>query len=783
MMLPNSVLKKIAEMLVRRRWILFVVVLLLTTVLSTLARGLHFDGSVDVWFAENDPAQLRRDTFQKVFGNQHSVLILLEPDDGVDLFSPAKAETLYTMVRRLEQKTPFLKQVLWVGDVEIVEPEGDGILISRLLDHAPPFSADETFKARKRALAEPDFINRYISEDGRALAVLIDLNHYPIKEKSPGIQVAKAVAKTLEETNLDGVQVSVVGEPVFMAGYTALAAQQTPMLFGLCLLVQLAMLALLTRTVASTFTPLFIVLLSVAWTFGFIGLAGYDLNLMIIGLPIILVCVCVGDAVHLITAFSTNFHAGMMRREAMVQAVEKTFWPCLLTTLTTAAGFFSFIAAPMRPFQQMAFYVPAGILAAFVLTFVLVPCFYLIGKKNPSLPKVKMGSTPRNNRTDAFFNFLANFVIENPRKIAVSFILLCLIGAAGAYFVRIESNNNRLMTSEVPLRQAIDRVDAAMGGSMAIDIMLDSGMPDGIKHADFIERMEKLESFIAQHPLVVNTTSVLEPIKKTRAAVYGASSTEGMLPQTDQEVVEYLFLYEMAGGNQLDRLVSFDSSMARINARTSSLGTEEGKQLRNDIQKAAQRIMSPDTTVTMSGSIDLTVALNKNVAKGQNTSFALALVFICLLMMLVARSVKMGLISMVPNVVPVLMVLGLLGVTGIYMDTVLMTVSAMILGVATDDTIHFFLRLREEFLRTGRYDKAVRNALLGIGRPLLFTTITLSAGFSVLATSVMVGWIKIGLLSGYAFTWALIADFMFFPALFILVRPFGEERTIATNGE
>lgn len=779
----HSISLRLAEIIVRFRWLLLVLALIMTAVLVNFAKGLQFDGSVDVWFADNDPAELRRNEFRETFGNQHSVLILLEPEQGADLLSVEKAATIYEMVQQLELSTPFLKQALWIGSVEIVEPEGEGIRISRLFEHAPPFTAAETEQARTRAMEEPEFINRYISPDGRSLAILLDLYEYPEGVKSPEMQVAQAVGSVVKGVDLSGIRISVVGEPVFMQGYTALAGQQTPMLFGMCLAVQLVLLALLTRTVASTFTPLFIVLLSVAWTFGIIGLAGYDLNLMVIGLPIILVCVCIGDAVHLITAFSTLYRAGVARKEAMVQAVAETVWPCLLTSLTTASGFFSFIAAPMRPFQQMALYVPCGIMAAFVLTFIMVPCFYAFGRNVCPRPAGDVVSRKHRQRTDVFFNGIASIVIKRPRSVVSVFAVLCMVAAFAATQVRIESNNNKLLTEAVPLRKAIDRVDAAMGGSMAVDVLLDTAQADGVKNVQFLREMEKLESYIARHPLVVNTTCVLEPLRKTRGAVYKGDPDMRVLPDTDQAAAEYLFLYEMAGGNQLDRLVSFDSSKARINVRTTSLGTEDGRRLSEDIRTAAMRIMSPDVRVSMSGSIDLTVALTDNVARGQNASFALAMLSICMVMMVAARSFRMGLISMVPNVVPVLMVLGLLGVTGIYMDTVLMSVSAMILGVATDDTIHFFIRLRREFKHSGRYNEALRAALVGVGRPLLFTTITLSLGFAVLSSSVMVGWIKIGLLSGYAFFWALAADLTLFPALFLLIRPFGEEKAIQEHGE
>lgn len=773
----HAVFSWLGNFVVRRRFICMACVLVITALLANHATGLRFDGSVDVWFVDGDPAAERRNDFHRAFGNHQSVLIVMEQEGSTDIFSPASIASIRKLIIELQKSVPYLKEVLWVGSMDMVEPDGDGIRIVRLFEHEPPYTVEETEAARQKALAEPDFVHRYISQDGKALALLIELQEFPTDAPAPEKNIALAVYDSIEHADLAGVKFSVVGEPAFMYGYESIAAEQTPRLFALCLLLQLILLAFLTRTFAASFTPLLIVLTSVVWTFGFIGLAGYNLNLMIIGLPIILVCVCTGDAVHLITAFTQNFRSGLARKDAMRQAVADVGWPCLLTTLTTAAGFFSFIAAPMRPFQEMAIYISGGVIAALVLTFVMVPFFFTFGRDKYSVKTGKTNSdTPQRDRLDIFLEWLSTLVIRSPLAITICFLLLSLAAAAGALFVRIESNNNRLLTAEVPLRQAIDRVDSVMGGSMAVDVMLNTGRENGVKSADFLKAMEKMEQFMASHPLVVNTASVLEPLRKTRAAVYGGDPSMRSMPETDRAAAEYLFLYEMAGGNQLDRLLSFDSSQARINARTASLGTEEGRILSEDIRKAAHKFLPPDIQVAMSGSIDLTVALTDNVAQGQNSSFAMAFVVIFLLMMLATRSVRMGLISMAPNVVPVLMVLGFLGVSGIYMDTILMSVSAMILGVATDDTIHFYVRLRREFEACGKYEEAVRATLTGVGRPLIYTTATLALGFAVLTLSVMVGWVKIGFFAGYAFCWALAADLLLSPALVLLIRPFGKER-------
>lgn len=765
----------LSDLLVRRRWVCFFLVLVLSATSVLLSQGLKFNGSLKVWFVEDDPAMQRLEDFKREFGNDHFVYLLVEPTDGGDIFTASTINSLRDLANELEAEVPHLKDMNWVGNAETVDPMVGGIKIVRLFEDNVPEDSSVMTARKKRALAEDDFIGRFISSGADVAGILLEMDAYPKGVENPEAMVAYKVYSILKKDKYSKLKAWVVGEPVFMFNYNMLAGKETPILFGLCILVQLILLVLLTRSFRSSVAPLLVVVLSVIWTFGLIGFIGLDLNLLIIGLPVILVCVGIGDAVHVIVAFNNVYHAGIPRKQAMKTAIAEMALPCFLSTATTAVGFFSFITAPMQPFREMALYVPGGVFAALILTFLLVPFIFSFGREHP---RKTADNIPSRNKDffDGVFEKIANLVISSPKAIAIVFTVLAGIGLVGAFFVQIETNNTHLLTKGVPMRQAIEHVDASMGGSMAIEVILDTNSPDGAKKVDFLKHMEELEQTIEKHPLVADTTSVLDALRKVRRAMHGGNEFYYSLPGSDDAASEYLFLYEMSGGDQLDKMLSFDGSVARINVRTTTLGTKEARRLREEILEEAATAIPKGVKVETTGAVDLSVALTDNIALGQNTSFAMAFVAISLMMMLAMRSVKVGILSMVPNVFPVLMVLGLLGATGIFMDTVVMSVSAMIIGVAVDDTIHFFIRLLREFEASGKYVSAVRAAIIGAGRPLLFTTVALSLGFATLMSSVMTGWIKIGALAGYAFTCALIADLLFAPALVLLFKPFGPEK-------
>jgi predicted RND superfamily exporter protein len=254
------------------------------------------------------------------------------------------------------------------------------------------------------------------------------------------------------------------------------------------------------------------------------------------------------------------------------------------------------------------------------------------------------------------------------------------------------------------------------------------------------------------------------------------------IPTSRQEAAQYLLLYESSGGDQKEKLVTFDQDVARLTVRTRSLDTGDARRFVADVQRFVDDELEIDAAVEFTGMLGWVRAMNDLIGQGQKRSFLAAFAAITVIMMIVLRSPGLGLISMLPNVFPVLISMGFMGLAGIYMDMAMMTFAAVIIGVAVDDTIHFFVRYRREFESCGSYETALKETLTTVGRPITFTTLTLTLGFAVLTLSDMRGLVHFGFLAGFAFSWALLADFFFAPALLLLTRPLGPEHQGRDSG-
>jgi len=706
--------------IIRFRWQAVLLIVPLTAFFAYQMQGLVFDNSNEIWFVKGDRTLEIMDKFKATFGNDEFVFILFDTED---FFQPDTIRRIGRLADDLEAHVPYVKDMTWLGNVEHIEGIKGGVEIHELIKNVPD-TAEEMAK---------------------------------IKEKGPD-------------------KAYIVGEPILHHDYNDLASSEASLFFGICLLIQMGILFWVARGVRGIVAPLVIVVLSVLWTMGMIGVMGLTLNLFIILVPTLLICVGIGDSVHFISEFHDQCIHGLKRRQAVIEAVARVGLPCLITSLTTAIGFLSFLAARIKPFREMGVYAAIGVIAAFVLTLVLVPVFYSFGKDQVRSRKISDSHRLHHDFWDRILEKICRIVIGYPKTVLLMFICLSIVSVIGYQSVEVETNTAKMLSRKLPIRQAYDYVDDRMGGSMSLEVMLNTGEKDGVKDPAFLKQMDTFQQFMEDHPLTTKTSSVLDILKKMRRALHENKSEYYAIPETKDGTSQYLFLYETSGGENLDKLVSFDYDIARLTARTKTLYTKDVRNFITDVKDFAQKNFGPAVKVEVTGYAGWFKRLNDLVGEGQRQSFITALIVITLVLIVVMGSFRLGLISMVPNVFPVLITLGLMGFAGIYMDTPLMSFSAVIIGVAVDDTIHFMMRFRREFERLGNYADSLRATLSTVGRPITFTTVTLVLGFSVLAFSNVSGIAKFGLLSSFAFLWALLADFFFAPALMLLFKPLGPEK-------
>ena len=777
----NTFFARLAEAILRFRWLLLLLVFLLTIFAFYEMKTLRMDNSNEAFFLEGDPTKLLLDKFRDTFGNEDFVYVLIETGD---FFEPDTIRLIKKLAENLEAHVPYVKDMKFLGNVEYVEGVEGGIRTSDLIEEIPE-TPEEMKLARERAMNEPLYLDNLISRDGKTAAILLECEKYPDEKVDPRKEIPPAVYKILAKPEYANLEVYAVGTPIIDYELDEMTARELS-LFGLvCIVLQMLILLWVARGVRGVITPLLVVILSIFWTLGLVGILDWTLSLMVAMLPIFLICVGIGDSMHIIAETQDQQDRGLARKDAIVKALALVGIPCLLTSLTTAAGFLSFWGTVIKPIKEMGVYAAIGVVMAFLLSLIIVPAVFSFGKNkkkgiepegvfNPEGEK-KKSPDYRNDIFDRALKRIALLNLKYPWAILGIFILLTALSVFGYRLIEVETNSIEFVSTDLPVRQAYDYVDSHMGGSMSMEVMLDTGKKDGIKEIKFLKDMETLQNYIDRHPLTSKTSSVIDTIKKMRRAMHENRMEYYTLPETSAQASEYLFLYETSGGEELDKQVSFNYDIARITARTKSLNSKDVRTFTSDISMFVKKNIDPSIKVEYTGTMPFVEAMSNYVAQGQKRSFILAFLAITCMMIIVLRSFKLGLISMIPNVFPVLISLGLMGFAGVYLSIPLMILSPIIIGVAVDDTIHFFMRYRREFNRTGTYEGALKATLSTVGRPIMFTTMTLVLGFSVFGLSDMYNVTQFGLLAAFAFLWALLADFFLAPAMMILFKPLGSE--------
>ncbi|SHJ55884.1 MMPL family transporter [Halodesulfovibrio aestuarii] len=770
----DTIFSRLALLICRHPWRTVCALSLCTALFIVQMQKLTFDNSEDIWFVQGDPSLSRVQTFRKLFGNDDFVFMVF---NSSKVFSKESLTSLEKLAGELETKVPYVKDVTWLGNAEYMEGKDDTIHISKLFESkkADTINLDEV---KQKALNEKLFQNSVISPDGKHLGLIVELGAYPDTVEDPRSEVAPAITKILQQPEYASLAPHLVGQPILHHVYNMLSLTESQKFFGLCLLIQFLLLLKFTKGFKGVLTSLAVVFISVVWTMGLIHILGYTLNLFIILVPTLLICIGIGDSMHIISAYHQHQSTTDSPRTAIIKSISEVGPPCLFTSLTTAAGFLAFNAADIRPFREMGIYASLGTMAAFVLSIVLVTLLYHSNKKENS--KVTQNNFIE-RLLEQMLNHIARINITTPKRVIACFVLLTIASCFGYSRVEVETNTARMLSPALPLRQAYDAIDNTMGGSMSVELMLNTGTLNGIKNTEFLLKLNELQQKIEALPTVTSTTSINDLLKKINQSMHGNNPAYYVLPSSSRSIAQYLLLYELADGQELDKLLSFKNDVARLTVKTTALGTKQVRELAAFVEKEGKKIFGSSAKVEMAGHLYWVKAMNDLLGAGQQKSFLTAIIIISLLMSVCLRSLKLGLISIVPNIFPVLITLGLMGATGMYMDMPLMSFSAIIIGVAVDDTIHFLFRFKKEFACYGSYSKAITSTLRTVGKPLMFTTVILASGFSVLTFSELTGVAKFGGLACFAFIWALLADFFFVPSLVLLCKPLGKEVITPAN--
>ncbi len=795
--------------------------MLLFMALLTQLPKLQLDTSTEGFFRQDDPVLIEYERFKERFGSDKAVVLMIRPDD---VFSPETLKALTSLHRELEKELPYLDEVVSLVNVTSVRGEAEKLIVEDLLKDSPETS-EARQELRTRVLSNPIYRDQLISEDGRLTAMVIrptvmvldelelasqaelldfatndqsvteDLTDFD--ENSPSAtadalldfdeepqQATNAHELTLEEeSRLMAVLKSITGRyqsenfQIYLGGMivmetTILASmlENMPRFTITALILIAVLLALVFRRISGVILPLLTVVIALLSTVSLMAATGTPFTIISQILPSFLLAVSIGYSVHLLTIFYQQLQIGNSRQESIVEALGHSGLAVLITSLTTAGGLVSFAGVGLAPVGDLGRFGAIGVLIAVLFTLAPLPALLTI------LPiQANQKSEASKTQQDSLMVHLGVFSLYNPWKVLL--VSGAVLGVSFFSALQLEFDHNPIawMPEGHDLRVSNEAINTEMKGASVAEVVVRTSEENALKSWEWMNALDQFnreaEATKVGALAVGKSTSMADTLKQIHQALNENRADFYTIPKDPELIAQELLLFENSGGDDLERQVNPLYTTARITVKMPWLNANQYAPVLQELRNKGTQIFGGLGEFHLTGMVVLLAETMVLMIDSMLQSYLVAGLVITLLMILVLGRLRLGLISMIPNFLPIVLGLGVMHWVGLPLDLMSILVGSIALGLAVDDTIHFFHNFQRYFQETGDPEEAVRRTLNTTGRAMLFTSIVLSIGFFSYTISEMNNLFSFGLITGLTILFAFLADLLVAPALMGLLHP------------
>lgn len=760
----NLILKSIRWVFRHPRLVLALtgVVLLLSLIILP---KLQIDNSVDVFFNKKGANYINFEQWKQQFGSDQVVMIALQADD---IFTTDHLSLISDLTEDCEM-LPGVETVTSLATVNDITGQGQDFIVERFLDQIPDQDL-ELARLKNQALSNPLYVKNVISPDGTVAAVLVELetDAAMVEDGSSRKETIDAIQKILSSRVSPDVYVYLSGLTAIEYFYALYMQDDFKAFMPFLLMMIIAVMYLSFRSVKLVVLPLVSILISTACAMALLHLMGFSVNNVTTVIPPILMAIMIADSVHVIGDVLKRRASEAMNtddRESLLVTMRHLAFPCFLTSATTAAGFWSLSLSSIAPVRQLGIIVGFGVVLALILSFTFLPSAARIW----GAFAVRPSATVRmQNRLEAFLGVISRINQSYYKTIVILSVVLVGVSAIGLMRIKAETSVIEYFRKSTPIYRATQFVENHLSGVHTVNISLKTGQRDFFKDPKALMILQEITGFLETIPEVDKVSSVNDYIKEIHRSFHDEDPVFYRIPESRRMVSQYVLLY---GRQDLEDFVDDDWQWATIRVRLKEHSTVRLSAVLDQMRHYLERYRNIGGEVRVIGQTVLEAETNNAVAQGQLKSLLLAMLVIFGMMFMVFRSFIIGLISVVPNILPILMNFGLMGFCGIHLDSATSMIAAVGIGIVVDDTIHFLYGFGEAFRENADHARAVDRALREKGRPIIFTSLILFFGFGVLSVSKFLPTAYFGMLSALLMFNALISDLFVLPSLLIWLRP------------
>ena len=774
-----------------------VIVLVLALLAAPLAHvpQIKMDTSTEGFMHDEDPVLLEYNDFRAQFGRDERIVIAIKSDK---IFTLPFLEKLKNIHEELEENVPYLDDITSLYNVRNTRGEGDKLITDDLLE---PFPTTQTQvdTIKKQAMASHFYKDLLLSQDGKMTTIVIETDAYSHagekevsaenafdegfgdenteenkKDKvfltdAENHELIAKIEEILTKYKSDDMQLYVAGSPVVNNSLKAQMQADMQKFMRITFLIIIVFLFIMFRRASAVFYPLLVIILSLLATVGTMAWAGTAFKLPTQIVPSLLLAVSIGATVHILSIFFDKFNTTGNKRESIIYTLGHSGLAIAMTSVTTAIGVGSFYGSEVAPIADLGTFASFGVMVSLLLTLTLLPALL-------SITKLKQKSKKEAGKLDMLMKKLSIIPIKYYKSIiGISFVLVALALVSAS---KIELSHNPLFWFQPDDYNRVStlEIDKSMNGSVTIEVVVDTKTENGWNDPERLKKLNvfsaELEKYVDSYTRIGKVVSLATIVKETNRALHENKEEFYSIPNDANLVSQELLLFENSGSDDLEDVVDSQFSKARITLKLPWTDAVKSHDVLTYVKTEAAKTFPNDTVVT-TGMIPLLINTFAGSVHSSVKSYTIAFVAITFMMMLILGSVRIGLLSMIPNLTPIILGLLIMSIFNIPLDMFTLLIGSIAIGLAVDDTIHFMHNFRRYYLESKDPFKAIEQTFYTTGKAMVITSIVLSLGFYAYMLANMISVQNFGLLTGSVIVLALLADLLLAPALMIVAAKRG----------
>lgn len=758
----DQVATGLTKLVIKLRWLVVLASLAGAIYVGMGAEKLAYSNNYRTFFSENNPELKNFEDFQATYTKSDNFLFVFVPQDGTQVFTNDNLAAIGALTEKAWQ-LPYATRVDSITNFQYTYANGDELIVEDLVPNPGNSTADQLIRQEEAALSEPLLYRQLISKDAGVTAVNVILT-YPEESLSEVPEAVAAARAILAEIEIEYPQFEIylTGTSMLNNAFGEAIRGDFKTLIPLMIGVIFITTVIAIRSASATIATLILVILSTMFAMGWAGFVGIELAGPSPSAVIVILTLAIADAMHILVSVRSSMRAGLAKRDAIVESIRINFLAVSITSLTTIVGFMALNFSDSPPFRDLGNISAVGIFAAWMLSITFLPAALAI------LP-IRVREVSEENQISPMRGF-ANIVIAHHRKLL--FVSAAAAIALIAMIPRIELSDEfrKYFDESIEFRTDTDKIIEHFG-FYPIEFSVKAGEPGGISNPDYLVKLEAFTEWLRAHPDVEHVYSVADIMKRLNKNLNGDDPDYYKLPDDRELAAQYLLLFELSlpFGLDLNDRINIDKSATRVTATMNGeINTMEFREFLKEadawFDQNAPEIEGPAT----GPQVMFTFIAQRNV-ESMVTGTSIAIVAIALIMMVALRSLPMGLLSMIPNGLPILAAFGVWAITVGAVGFSVAAVASLSLGIVIDDTVHFltkYMRARRE--KGYSAENAIRYAFETVGSAIVFNTIVLASGFFILTFSAFQINAELGQLTTITIGLALVLDFLLLPGLLIM---------------